>query len=413
VASDYCAYKADVFSLGCVSLELLLAPDDFRLMWLSAYDKANVVSKSYAEANPEINAEFVLEVKTSLESIGLMFHEMCSIDDLSHQTLMDILSFHPGCRLSLGALLETPWIEAGDEAAAYHHISEVIKEKRLEQSEGAGGGGGILRAKPAAADSPRRPALLESPSLSPPPSPPGAGAGPGANANANAKRVRRDTPFVIKLGSDECSPFNSPSASPTPSLSPRPLSALSEGGRSAGPATGTGTGGGGGTGVSRVGASSLSQSQSQGQGQGGLSPRGGASRLSPRPEGTGAGAGRSGKQGMKHNRPPPELKPLQPGRKKPAAAPLPVAMGIVTVTLGDDRNLLFSPVASPQTSPQCSPRRCDDTGRLSLAHCAYFTMITLSLLATSVFPPLTLPFLTSLTCLPLICLPQCQRCASA
>lgn len=134
LAADYCGYKADIFSLGCVCLELLLLPDSFRLIWLSAYTKANVVSKSYAKMNPNINSNFVFEIKSSIESIGSELADSDFLgDDLAHNTLTDILNFHPGNRPSLNFLLETAWISLSNEEIAYKSISSAIFEKSREQ----------------------------------------------------------------------------------------------------------------------------------------------------------------------------------------------------------------------------------------------------------------------------------------
>ncbi len=42
--TKYCGYRSDMFSLGCVTVELLLSPSVFNEIWIGAYSKARVIS---------------------------------------------------------------------------------------------------------------------------------------------------------------------------------------------------------------------------------------------------------------------------------------------------------------------------------------------------------------------------------
>ena len=132
VSPDYCGYKADVFSLGCVCMELLLSPDNFRLLWLSSYSKAKIVSKSYAAANSHVNVEFVYEIKTAIESLGTVLQDSITVgSDHDHDMLAAILNFHPGSRPSLRSSEIVLWVDAADEAVAYNDVSAFVNVKRL------------------------------------------------------------------------------------------------------------------------------------------------------------------------------------------------------------------------------------------------------------------------------------------
>lgn len=322
MAAFHCAVKADVFSLGCVAIELLLDPDNFRVMWLSAYDKANVVSKSFAEANPDINAEFVVEIKTAIESVGLMFQEQGSdiiIDEESHNSLMKILSFHPGCRPSLDALRETEWIDCADEAAAYRLISEVINGKRLEQR-------GSTKDTYEGVDSSKR-SYSPQESLSPP--------GSASSTSSAVRRIRRDTPIPLSRAEEEGT--RSPLSSLTTNFNTtsRPVSLHSES-RPVSP-------------VTRAACPSVQISPRQEKTEMVLSYC--SKQLRPVPI-----ACNGKEKQIKRRRHPPELLKSVPGRKTPISA----LRSIVTVQIDGGSmqhgGLLLSPVVSPQTSP----RRLED-----------------------------------------------------
>lgn len=135
VSYEYCGYKADIFSLGCVCMEILLNPEKFRLLWLSAYAKAKIVSRSYMNSNPNINSDFVFEIKTAIESVGVLLLEDISLgDEQVLKVLVDQLNFHPGSRPALNFLGATTWVNMADESTAYSIITEALQVARQVSS---------------------------------------------------------------------------------------------------------------------------------------------------------------------------------------------------------------------------------------------------------------------------------------
>ena len=100
------------------------------MVWLSAYDKATVVSKSYANTHPDANSEFIVEIKTAIESVGGCFQQNDILCDDDRSILQEVLNFHPGCRPSLLFFKDSLWIKGANEPIAYGVISKIIQRKR-------------------------------------------------------------------------------------------------------------------------------------------------------------------------------------------------------------------------------------------------------------------------------------------
>ena len=91
----YCGFKADIWSVGCVLLELLCSHDEFNKKWMSVYDESNLRSEKL----------FKYKVNHAIQEI----HAMDIGDSTSSHFLKSILVLNPLKRLSSKDLIKHHW----------------------------------------------------------------------------------------------------------------------------------------------------------------------------------------------------------------------------------------------------------------------------------------------------------------
>lgn len=112
---------------------MLIPSEKFSHIWLAAYSKAHIVSRSYSDRNPDVNSEFIFEIKNAIELITAVIEEGGILEDSESQAaFVGALDFHPGSRVSLETLLRSSWISSCDGAAGYKSVMDYLDSKRLK-----------------------------------------------------------------------------------------------------------------------------------------------------------------------------------------------------------------------------------------------------------------------------------------
>jgi serine/threonine protein kinase len=187
--SSYCGFCADVFSLGCVALEILTKPSFFSRTWLPPYEAL------HTENAPEFPRMIRAAAASAVGEVGRVH---CGISNTARYNessicglLACLLDFRPNFRPTPSALLQHTWIANADRFRAVAALHDRVAGQTLRV--------------------PGASKILFSPIGSP-------AASPQSSAFPSAVTSANSSPQNSRASSPLCSPLSSPFASPRANL---------------------------------------------------------------------------------------------------------------------------------------------------------------------------------------------------
>eukprot|EP00605_Chrysophyceae_sp_TOSAG23-4_P001101 GSChrysophyteH1.ASY1.ANO1.1207.1 assembled CDS len=121
----YCGYKADLFSVGCIALELLLRPSFFSKVWLPPYHSLQT------ENAPNFSGMLRGAISAVLAEI-VRIHS-----DQVHKLCHALLPMQPNCRISAPNACRLPWLAQADRFKAIDCLNSRNERRTVYVPTGA------------------------------------------------------------------------------------------------------------------------------------------------------------------------------------------------------------------------------------------------------------------------------------
>jgi len=131
---SHCPYKADIFSLGCIALEIILKEEEFSSLWLSAYDSTTrdhlcTYRSRMLRVIPQVQTLISNSVQSSVD-IGFLSsytgrrRKSCTVrlENFLIETIQECLNFIPRKRPTLDAVIVCDIRPNSDQVAAVYTL---------------------------------------------------------------------------------------------------------------------------------------------------------------------------------------------------------------------------------------------------------------------------------------------------